>query len=65
MFGKDTLNIDVVVIFDVVVRSPARGILVTGNTVLLAWFACCHPGLAWMSLFVLHIEPSEQQSSLL
>ena len=42
-----------------------EGILVTGNTFFLACCACCHPGLACKSLFVLHIEPSEQQTSLL
>ena len=60
----DHFNIDVVVIFDVVVRSPARGILVTGNTFLLALRACCHPGLDWKGLFVLHIDPPQQQASL-
>ena len=27
--------------------------------------ACCHPGLAWKGLYILHIEPSQQQTSLL
>ena len=40
------LNVDVVVNFDVVVRSPAHGTLVTGNTFWLALCACPHPGLA-------------------
>jgi len=61
----DHFNIDVVVIFDVVVRSPAHGILVTANIFFLALCACCHPGLAWEGLFVLHIDPPQQQASLL
>ena len=61
----DHFNIDVVVIFDVVVRSPAPGIFVTANTFFLALCACCHPGLAWEGLFVLPIDPPQQQASLL
>ena len=42
-----------------------RRIVLTAVTMVLALCACFHPKFAWESLSILHIGPSQQQTSLL